>query len=256
MLRISGLRGIQARITRLRFHVRAFWHLVLTLTSWRWKTQRSLIFITGLGMLAAAILISSFPLFFDVMTTGGLRNVLRDQPENDRINIETFMDGISTALFQDYTQQINNKVSTDSETYITASPQITMISGDTFYQGNNVDFYGVSLAEAASHLQLLDGHLPAPDLHQDLSIDVLLTRSVAEEWGKTHIGDVFQVRANNFTDALGKDIPPLYLQVHIVGFFTVHASDPYWNGHTLEAPPRRPARRVLLFSCSPINLPC
>lgn len=219
----------------------------ILLAGWRWRTQWSLLLVIGIGIVIAILLIGSLPLFSSVMTTAGLRNTLRAQPDSAQIISTAQVRGISTNLFNGATTQVNNLVQRDIGKYIADPPVTTLISSDwnaATPNGGAFDFYGVSLSKAATHLQILQGRLPAENALDTSSVEIMLTQTAALYLGNLKVGDTIPLSAQLFTGSaslLGVESTVKTfegtLKAHLVGIFQVKANDPYWNGYTLEAPP-------------------
>src|SRR3981081_1111894 len=86
----------------------AFLNAAVTLAAWRWRTQRFLLLIAGIGITTAIVLVGSLPMFSDMMTTAGLRSVLRAQPNSAQIIANTSMQGISSGMVAGASSQVNN----------------------------------------------------------------------------------------------------------------------------------------------------
>jgi hypothetical protein len=154
----------------------ALWDAALTLAAWRWRTQRFLLCVTGLGVTVAVVLIASLPLFSSVMTTAGLRGVLRAQANSSQILANAVLSGISSDLFTNGRAQVNNLVQRDAGRYLTGKPQATLITG----KWSDVEFYGVPMQLAQTHLKILQGHLPAVNaVASATDIDIALTQTAA-----------------------------------------------------------------------------
>ncbi|HEY0755768.1 MAG TPA: FtsX-like permease family protein [Ktedonobacteraceae bacterium] len=214
----------------------ALWDAMLTLAAWRWRTQRFLLFITGLGVTVAVVLLVSLPLFSNVMATAGLRGVLRSQAASSRLLLTAAPEGISADLIANDAAQINNLVQQDAGRYLAQKPLTTLITGNWF-SSLTVNFYGVPIQQARSHLKLLQGRLPAANASSATSIDIMLTSTAAFYLGRYKVGDMVLLRGSLLTGPDNYD--SLYnsqIKARIVGIFQVQANDPFWNGYTLEEP--------------------
>jgi hypothetical protein len=120
--------------------------------------------ITGIGVITAIVLISSLPLFSSVMSTAGLRNVLRAQSNSAQVIANNKVPGISSSIVNQAQTQVNSIVRQHMGTYISGSPQVEIDTGVwSIYNsisGFNMQLYGAPLQTAHSHLQLLQGRLP------------------------------------------------------------------------------------------------
>lgn len=241
------------RSRRLPFWQRpvAWWNTAFTLAVWRWRTQRFLLLVVGLGIMVAVVLLSFLPLFTSVMTTAGLRSILRAGSNSAQIVANANIQGISTDQVAEATSQVNQVMKRNLGQYLAGVPQTTLITGNWYlnHGGFTMDFYGVPMQTAPSHLNLLQGHLPAENSASTSSIDIMLTPSAAFYMGGVRVGDLIPLSVLLLTkpamNNLGLPGGPLsYVQTlvaHVVGIFQVRPGDAYWNGYTLEALP--PASR-------------
>lgn len=217
---------------------KALWDAALTLAVWRWRTQGFLLSITGLGVTVAVVLIVSLPLFSSVMVTAGLRGVLRAQSASSQVVVNAHLAGLSSSLVADATSQVNDTASQDAGSYLTGQPQSTLITANWLSPGPlSVDFYGVSLQQARSHLKLLQGHIPVGDNSSATDIDILLTKTAALYLGHYQVGDTFTLNTSllpGYQDY--RDTFESIVHVHLIGIFQVQPDDAFWNGYTLEEP--------------------
>jgi ABC-type antimicrobial peptide transport system permease subunit len=215
----------------------ALWDAAMTLAAWRWRTQRFLLFVTGLGITVAVILIASLPLFSSVMTTAGLRGVLRAQANSSQLLTRATLSGISSSLLASSSVQLDDPIQQDVGHYLVGRPQTTIITSSwSNISPLPADFYGVPIQTAQSHLKLLQGHLPPANTSSATSIDIMLTRTAALYMGHLKVGDTLTLTANLSGDPSGQSYTSA-IQAHIVGIFQVQPNDAYWDGYTLEQPP-------------------
>jgi len=227
--------------------VAAFCTGVVRLAAWRWRTQWLLLLTAGTGVTMAVALVGALPLFSSVLTTAGLRGVLRAQPDSSQVIAQASTLGISSYLFSDTLSQINSLAKQDMGYYLSGAPQTTIETGDwgaSVAGGEGlVDFYGVPIQTARSHLHLLQGHLLTEDNSSGSNIDIMLTRTAALYLGNVKVGDTLSLTGQLHTapfSEFGIDSNMYYsatINAHVVGIFQVKANDAYWDGHTLEAPP-------------------
>ena len=233
-----------ARKRRYRWSWRrqiAFLNSALTLAAWRWRQQWSLLLTTGIGVIAAIVLVCSLPLFSDIMLTAGLRNVLRAQSNSAQVLATINLPGISTQLVRQASAQVNSQIRGDTGRYIQGDPELEIETppagfvqpGPTF----SMSLYGVSFSTARSHLHLLQGRLP---IESGSRVEILLTRSAAKYLGNIKVGDSLTLQMNYLTalvytsSSAGYSLP---LTVHVVGIFQADRTDAYWDTTDFEAPP-------------------
>lgn len=210
----------------------ALWDAAMTLAAWRWRTQRFLLLVTGLGVTVAVVLIASLPLFSTVMTTAGLRGVLRAQSTSSQLLVNATLQGLGSSLVKQDTGQIDDMVKQNTGSYFLAKPDLTVITSTW----SGVDFYGVPIQQARTHLKLLQGQVPQPNQSSATDVDIMLTVSAA---GYLHmkVGDSMKLSAGLSTYA--RNYSGAYtaqVSAHLVGLFQVLPDDAYWDGYTLEQP--------------------
>src|SRR5258708_663270 len=62
----------------------------------RWRQHWFLLLMTGLGIVAAVMIVCAVPLFSEVMLTAGLRNTLTTTPQRSEMTLEVDTAGLST----------------------------------------------------------------------------------------------------------------------------------------------------------------
>src|ERR1700720_2643140 len=68
----------------------------LALALWRWRQHWFLLLMTGLGIVAAVMIVCAVPLFSEVMLTAGLRNTLTATPPGSEMTLEVDTAGLSS----------------------------------------------------------------------------------------------------------------------------------------------------------------
>jgi ABC-type antimicrobial peptide transport system permease subunit len=222
---------------------RAFLPSVVTLMAWRWRRQWLLLLVTGLGVLVAATLIASIPLFSSVMVTAGLRTTLRSTPDAARIAATVSLRAITSRGVTQATDQLDGVASKDLASYIDYTSghdaQIRIddweVSGSKFI----VNLYGALISEATSHLQVLEGTLPVTGGQSPTDLDGMLTQSAATYLG-VGIGSTIPLQtliSTGVAQPFGPRPPSFQqvLQLHVVGIFRANSGDLYWNGNDFQA---------------------
>ena len=224
----------------------AFFAAALTLAVWRWRTQRALLLVAGVGIVCAVMLVAALPLFSSVMTTAGLRSVLRAQPDSTQIVANADLQALSSQEVTNASALANRVVQPDVGRYLTGTAQTTVITGNWYLNsgGFALNFYGVPIQTAQAHLQLLQGRLPNTTSASTALIEVMLTRSAASDLG-VKVGDIIPLTVLLATKQINNNLgspggPQPYINTlgaYVVGIFQTRANDAYWNSYTLEAPP-------------------
>lgn len=226
--------------------MRALGAAALTLAVWRWRAQRPLLLVAGVGIACAVMLVAALPLFSSVMTTAGLRSVLRAQSNSAQIVANASLQALSSQEVANASALANRVMQKEVGQYLSGSPQTTVITGNWYlnHGGFTLNFYGVPIQTAQTHLQLLQGRLPDTSNASTSTIEVMLTKSAASDLD-VQVGDTIPLavllltkQANNDLGQPGGPSPYInMLSAYVVGIFQTQANDAYWNGYTLEAPP-------------------
>lgn len=232
----------KSRSSSPRLRLPAALRAAFTLSSWRWRTQWVLLTVTGVGIMTAVMLMGMLPLFSSVMTTAGLRNILRANPNSAQIVATTMFPFFSSQIFRQANTQIDQVVQQDIGSNLQGGPQISLqLPAWGPPQGATrvvpmVILFSSSSATIPTHIHVLQGHLPVASRTQ---IEILLTTSSAQEM-HLHVGDTFTLQST-FVDTPANRPrqdwlinPPILIQ--LVGLFQTNPNDAYWHG-TNFAPP-------------------
>src|SRR6266581_4750492 len=133
-----------------------------------------LLLITGLGFVAAVMLACAVPLYSDVSMTAGLRGALTSSSANADIVVQSFAEQINQQKIDETTNILNQEFKGKLGPYL-SSVQFTIQAsvlpidkkllsshGSATYidTDNQLQLYGTTMDQSASHLTLLQGHLP------------------------------------------------------------------------------------------------
>jgi hypothetical protein len=230
----------------------------MTLARWRLQQTWRLLLVTGLGILAAVVLICTVPLYSQVAMTAGLRDVLSATPQDSEITVHAETAAFSSRFSQETDGPLRAFMQEHLGQYLNTTPQfsivtqpLTVAAAPTAGQapsarnsasgraaeaaqrqaatmplksGDQLQLVGASTAEAAAHLKLLDGRLP---VLADDTLEVVLTQDSATTFGLMP-GDSLFLQLDFFGN------PPFTLLLHLrlVGIFQPTPNDPYWHGNT------------------------
>ncbi len=207
----------------------------VTLALWRLQRTWRLLVITGLGMVAAVILVCAVPLYSQVSLTAGLRGILNAAPQNADIVVYSIAEQVNMSYINQVTGELNQEFQNNLGPYL-AAPQFSVQTQDTilarpaahgrytFDLQNHVQFYGGSMPQLAPHIRLLQGRLP---LANAKVIEVALPEQSARVL-KATIGSVLYLPVD-YLNAPPKQ-STVYLPMHVVGIFNVKsANDPIWH---------------------------
>lgn len=211
----------------------------VTLALWRLRRTWRLLLVTGVGMVAAVMLVCAVPLYSEVSMTAGLRGILDASPQNSDIMItsvgeqisEQFLDKVNGELNQGFQQLLGpylapSQFSVQTQVYFISRPAAKGAYTET---NDQMQFYGGSMPQVAPHVTLLQGRLPAANAQE---IEVALPARSARLL-KATVGTVLHV------DVAFVQIPTTriveHMPVHVVGIFNVKdAGEPFWHQVSLD----------------------
>lgn len=220
---------------------------VVTLARWRVRQTWRLLLITGLGMIAAVMLVCAVPLYSDVSQSIGLRGVISTSYQSSDILVGSVSAAISKARIDQTTRNLNSELSKKLGPYLKPlefslhvptlpvyGDHPTKCSGKTapYLTCNNIEFIGASMAQARSHLRIIQGRLPQDNGQVgDTTLDIALSQDLATHYHLTW--------GSLITTSFSISLPPrpsivTFVKLHVVGIFSLNASEPYWHGNTYE----------------------
>src|SRR5579884_177625 len=230
------------------------------LALWRWRQHWFLLLMTGLGIVAAVMIVCAVPLFSEVMLTAGLRNTLTATPTSSEMTLEVDSAGLSTDGVNQIGQQVLPVVPQFLKSYLSGPPEREITTPNFGFisppeDGNLVSLEAFSMHESASHLSIVQGRLPQTT-SQD--VEVAITPETAKEL-HVGVGSVITIQLSYYTQpavisiakgSLFQSGIPLAFKLHVVGLFNVKAGDPYWNGEDFQpyAPDNGPSFYYILAS--------
>ncbi len=220
----------------------------VTLALWRLRRTWGLLLVTGLGIVAAVLLVCAVPLYSDTSMTAGLRGILTSSTQNSEIAVHSTSLQIDASIYNGITQQLDNVFQTHLGLYLAPSafsietPEYTLLKdvpgphGSSLLQPtvHEVQLVTLPMNQAASHVKLLGGRLP--QAHSN-DIEIAITQESADKL-KATVGSVISVQ-----------LPFVYIPItrllrtltyRIVGIIQPPPlSDSYWHGHTFESVERQ-----------------
>ncbi|HEX4205859.1 MAG TPA: FtsX-like permease family protein [Ktedonobacteraceae bacterium] len=208
-----------------------------TLAKWRWRQSGYLLFIIGLGMVAAVMIICTIPLFSEITATSGLRSTLKAAPENNTLQLNVATAGLSSHALHDMQQQIP-LFQGPLQQYLNPQPQLTIqVPGSTLLspkprkQGDEVQLFGSSITQAATHIALVTGRLPQENSSE---LETMLTPASAARM-HAGIGTRITVQFSFMKSADASVASTFPLSMRVVGLFQpTSANDTFWQGTSFE----------------------
>ena len=228
---------------------------------WSWKIVFGqmrhswlLLVTTGIGMIAAVVMVCAIPLFTSIMTTAGLQNTLAATPDGSQFTLDASTVGLSRPVIQGLEQQIVPQVQARMGAYLSASPQFSVqTSGYSYtpppspaHPGTTYDPIKILAApssQIASHLTVLSGRLPRTTPVGD-AIEVVLTQTAAIGLD-VKVGSVIPIQFQYAARSGDIDINKFQsatIHVRVVGLVNITSvSDYLWHGNTFQAIPSDPS---------------
>jgi ABC-type antimicrobial peptide transport system permease subunit len=199
-----------------------------------------LLLVTGVGILAAVMLICTVPLYSKIAMTAGLRAVLNSYSRNGDIVVRSLTGRISLPYIDKATASLNREFQNNLGPYLYSSQFsietqfFPILAAKTATGGANalkptgdqIGLVGSSMGLAASHVHIIQGRLP---LDKSNEIEIAIRPETATNLRLT-VGSALPVRIT-FVD-VNQNTQSRTLVLHIVGIFTlVKPDDPFWHGH-------------------------
>ena len=217
----------------------------MTLALWRLRPTWFLLLMTGVGIVAAVTIACVIPLLSDVMVTAAAHDVLKATPDTSVITLDTSTVGISSQVIHSVERQLSPYFQHTIGPYL--SPTVPLSIQSTGYtlptlhlpsgSAYELRLYSTAMAQAATHLQLLQGRLPHENANNNGEIETLLTPSVAQSLHAT-IGSLLPLQLQYAASEEGiyaKNIPTATLSLRVVGLFEVRATNiSYWQGNDFQ----------------------
>ena len=222
-----------------------------TLALWRVRRTWGMLCFTGLGMLAAVMLVCSVPLYSRVATTAGLRNVLHTTRDSSTLTLHANVGGISSDSVSELQNMVNGYAQDTIAPYTTGAPQFSIQTQQMnllspFLGGgsDSIGLFGASMSGVAQHVKLVAGRLPA---ESSKTLEVAMTPESAKGMN-VHIGSTIVIQLTGYIPANGIAVDTLTLgekfSLHLVGLIEADiANDVFWHGfhlYSLTVPATRP----------------
>jgi FtsX-like permease family protein len=192
----------------------------LTLAWWRLRQTWRLLLVSGLGIVAAVMLVCAVPLFSQVAMSAGLRSALTAFPQASQIIIQgNTAPGASPDLIAQARSRIDAFVRHEMGPYLADTPPDVSVSipaplnaalasgGET----RPLVLSGFDLSTKGKSIALVQGRLPNPASDQ---IEILIDKASADSMG-IHAGDALSLHVSFGGPNGPSQTPPL--QVRVVG---------------------------------------
>ncbi len=190
-----------------------------TLAWWRLRQTWRLLLVSGLGIVAAVMLVCAVPLFSQVAMSAGLRSALTAFPEASQIIIQGNATGASPDLIAQAQPAIDAFVRREMGPYLADTPPDVSVvipaplnaapasGGET----HPLALLGVDLSTKGKSIALVEGRLPNPASDQ---FEILVDKASADSAG-IHAGDTLSLNLGFSGPNGSSQAPPI--QVRVVG---------------------------------------
>ncbi|HCI80087.1 MAG TPA: hypothetical protein DHW02_10405, partial [Ktedonobacter sp.] len=209
-----------------------------TLALWRLRRTWGMLVFTGLGMLAAIMLVCAVPLYSRVATTAGLRGVLNSNLNASTVTIHmTTNDFLSNDVSQN-TQQVMADAQTATP-YLDGSPEL-MIPTQPFLftssgaqkQQGELSLLGVPIEQVPAHAHILKGRFPQTESDD---VEIALTQATASSLGLSVGSTVFIKLEGYVVNSTSIWTVKAYLPLHVVGIYTADVTkDVFWHSYPID----------------------
>jgi len=201
-----------------------------------------MLFITGIGMIAAVLIVCAVPLYSQVSTTAGLHSIFTATPDSPTVDIHATMAGLSSSIVNEVNKRITSIPQSAIGPYTNGSMQFSIQSQGlniaTPKQANaasSLTIFGYSMNQAASHIHLIAGNLPQSSSG---NLQVLLTQQTAQQLN-VHVGSLIYIKFNAYTAqnisdtteyVISQNMPLLVSGIYIPST----TNDYFWHGATFD----------------------
>ncbi len=211
-----------------------------TLASWRLRQTWRLLLLSGLGTIAAVMLVCAVPLFSEIALSAGLRGVLANDPSASQLVIQSNGNLTTESQVQQIQQQLNQYVHSDLGNYVPGGPIFSIalnnlpvasvgpspvLQPDQNGPSAQMNIAGVDDSAMTDHITLISGRLPQANPN---ALEVGLTQNAATAL-QAKVGTVIMVTPPQFGPASGT--PPT-IPLLVTCIYTVNqAGDPIFTGN-------------------------
>ena len=176
----------------------------LTLALRRLRQTWRMLLLTGLGTVAAVMLLCAVPLFSEIALSAGLRGTLAGDPGASQLVVQTNTELTSAAEVAKAQQQIDQLVHRDMGIYVPQSSRFSVTLNELnivslYRKGQSSSSYplqivGIDNDELSEHVSVLRGTAPRDNPH---ALEIMLTQNMADSLN-AKIGTVFTVDLPEF----------------------------------------------------------
>jgi ABC-type antimicrobial peptide transport system permease subunit len=198
-----------------------------------------MLLLTGLGTIAAVMLVCAVPLFSEIALSAGLRGALSKDPQASHLIVQTGGNLSAAAQIGQEQQQIDKLVHKDMGSYVPNGPTFSINlanlsiasvgsspSTSSGQKGNNpIQIVGIDQGAMTDHITLVSGRIPQANPG---ALEIMLTQTTAGDLGAP-IGTTIEINLPQAGQSNG-NVPTIPLLV--TGIYSVQqASDPIFTSN-------------------------
>lgn len=224
----------------------------LILARWQIRQTWRMLLVTGMGVIAAVIIVCAVPIYSQIALTAELESALRAANSSNDLLVQANVGQIDPQDIQKQQDILDQVIHADLGNEVIGTTQFSFgMTGVNIYRqqtktsgastfagtGDQLNLIGQSINQIGPHLTLLKGTLPSArgDL---VDIDILpgIANSLgARLGGPIKIGSRFALQVG-FDDDQGKRLAVHYITLRVAGFFQPK-NDPFWHDNAFDCTP-------------------
>ncbi len=219
----------------------------VVLARWRLHNTWGMLLVTGLGMIAAVMLVCAVPLYSQIATTAGLHTVFSATPDSPVLRFHTTLQGLSSPIVQEVRKRIESIPQSTLASYLDKGSQFSLqsqgfpiVAPKPKHATDTLSLLGDEIEQATPHIKLLDGRLPQT---QSSTLEAIITTQTASALN-IHTGSIISLKFQAYSTFKGDTSPngqgsqiiiDTTLPLHIVGIYApTLANDVFWHGVALD----------------------
>ncbi|GCE13067.1 FtsX-like permease family protein [Tengunoibacter tsumagoiensis] len=206
---------------------------LLTLAGWQVRQTWRLLFLLGIGMIAAVVIVCTGPLYAQITLNASLRNFLTDDSGHATIWLQGKVPTITPQNVENSNRILQQIASRDFGTNVTSQQYmragVTVLTGDqqqSESSGNTDVLDGFPQATLASHVHLVSGALPQVSSQANV-VEIVITPQMSQKL-HLNVGDVSRITPSLLSSTIWT--------LRVSGIVTPRSNtDPYWQGEVFQS---------------------
>jgi ABC-type antimicrobial peptide transport system permease subunit len=218
-----------------------------TLALWRLKRTGGMLFFTGLGLLAAVMLVCAIPLYSRVATTAGLRGVLTSSRDAATVTFHMATSDLRVNSV-DWDTSLGGREARPAALYLDEPPQmfiptqsLKLLSPQLPTSADTFSLLAAPIKNVPAHAKLLHGRFPRTTTDTSDPIEIAVTAATAASM-RLSVGSTLQAALTGSIEAASTRHATARLPLHVVGIYMAEGSlgardesnDVFWHGYPLD----------------------